>query len=219
MHGGVKVYRGRARGAREYLDQDCPRVEDYYLAEPGPSRSGTPSTPTGTLSSWPGWMATRTRRGSPASTPTLLSHGAGCGTTRAVRFVEVTMNGPKSWSLTAELHPDMAAAYDAAQDRAAEQIIGWLGQHATARVGPRGQQVATVVEILEAVTVRHGYTLTGSGEITQLVPYVGAFSKRAAQIERKLARYEKAWRVEHPGEEPWRTSAQDHADFADSTAS
>ena len=34
MHGGVKVYRGRARGAREYLDQDCPRVEDYYLAEP-----------------------------------------------------------------------------------------------------------------------------------------------------------------------------------------
>ena len=46
------------------------------------------------------------------------------------------MNGPKSWSLAAELHPDIAAAYDAAQDRAAEQIIGWLGQHATTRVGP-----------------------------------------------------------------------------------
>ena len=74
---------------------------------------------------------------------------------RAVRFVEVTMNGPKSWSLAAELHPDVAAAYDAAQDRAAEQIMGWLGQHATARVGPRGQQVATAVEMLEAVTVRH----------------------------------------------------------------
>ena len=50
------------------------------------------------------------------------------------------MNGPKSWSLAAELHPDVAAAYDAAQDRAAEQIIGWLGQHATARVGPRGSR-------------------------------------------------------------------------------
>jgi hypothetical protein len=48
----------------------------------------------------------------------------------------------------------VAAAYDA-QDGAAEQIIGWLGQHATARVGRRGQQVATAVEMLEAVTVRH----------------------------------------------------------------
>jgi exodeoxyribonuclease V alpha subunit len=33
---------------------------------------------------------------------------------RAVRFVEVVVNGPKSWSLVAALHPDIAAAYDAA---------------------------------------------------------------------------------------------------------
>ena len=39
---------------------------------------------------------------------------------RAVRFVEVVVNGPKSWSLAAALHPDIAAAYDAAQDRAAD---------------------------------------------------------------------------------------------------
>ena len=43
---------------------------------------------------------------------------------RAVPFVEVVVNGPKSWSLAAVLHPDIAAAYDAAQDRAATQIIG-----------------------------------------------------------------------------------------------
>src|SRR3954465_13143733 len=60
---------------------------------------------------------------------------------RAVRFVEVVVNGPKTWSLAAALHPDIATAYDAAQARAAEQIIGWLGQHATTRVGPRGGQV------------------------------------------------------------------------------
>ena len=52
---------------------------------------------------------------------------------RAVRFVEVVVNGPKSWSLAAELHPDISHAYDAAQDRAATQIIRWLAQHATAR--------------------------------------------------------------------------------------
>jgi exodeoxyribonuclease V alpha subunit len=74
---------------------------------------------------------------------------------RAVRFVEVVVNGPKSWSLAAALHPDIGDAYDAAQDRAAAQIIGWLVEHATTRVGPRGGQVQVPVEVLEAVTVRH----------------------------------------------------------------
>ena len=64
---------------------------------------------------------------------------------RAARFVEVVVNGPKSWSLAAALHPDIAAAYDAAQDRAAEQIIAWLSEHATTRVGPRGGQVQVPV--------------------------------------------------------------------------
>ncbi len=73
----------------------------------------------------------------------------------AVRFVEVSVNGPKSWSLAAELHPDISAAYDAAQDAAAQQIIAWLGQHATTRVGPRGGQVQVPVTEIDAVTVRH----------------------------------------------------------------
>src|SRR5206468_208011 len=67
----------------------------------------------------------------------------------------VVVNGPKSWSLAAALHPDIATAYDGAQDRAVEQIIGWLAEHATTRVGPRGGQVQVPVERLEAVTVRH----------------------------------------------------------------
>ena len=74
---------------------------------------------------------------------------------KAVRFVEVVVNGPKSWSLAAELHPDIAAAYEAAQDRAAEQILGWVGEHATTRVGPRGAQVQVPVQELEAAVVRH----------------------------------------------------------------
>jgi hypothetical protein len=74
---------------------------------------------------------------------------------RAVRFVEVIVNGPKSWSLAAELHLDISAAYDAAQERAAMQIIAWLAQQATTRVGPRGQQLQIPVDQLEAVTVRH----------------------------------------------------------------
>ena len=63
----------------------------------------------------------------------------------AVRFVEVTVNGPKTWSLAAELHPDISTAYDAAQDAAAQHIIGWLAQHSTTRVGPRGAQIQVPV--------------------------------------------------------------------------
>jgi exodeoxyribonuclease V alpha subunit len=74
---------------------------------------------------------------------------------RAVRFVEVIVNGPKSWSLAAERHPNISVAYDAAQDRAASEIIAWLAEHARTRVGPRGGQVQVPVEALEAVTVRH----------------------------------------------------------------
>jgi len=76
------------------------------------------------------------------------------GDGQAVRFVEVVVNGPKSWSLAAELHPDISAAYAAAQDRAATQILAWLAQHATTRVGPRGRQVQIPVQRLEAAAVR-----------------------------------------------------------------
>jgi exodeoxyribonuclease V alpha subunit len=54
-----------------------------------------------------------------------------------VRFVVMVVNGPKSWSLAAALHPEFAVAHPAAQDRAADQILGWLAQHAAIRVGPR----------------------------------------------------------------------------------
>ncbi|SNR66372.1 TrwC relaxase [Blastococcus mobilis] len=80
---------------------------------------------------------------------------------RAVRFVEVVVNGSKTWSLAAAVHPDVAAAYDTAQDRAAAEIIGWLAGHATTRVGPRGGQVQVPAEVLEAVTVRHDTSRAG----------------------------------------------------------
>ena len=66
---------------------------------------------------------------------------------RALRFVEVVVNGPKSWSLAAALHPDVAIAYDAAMDRAAGEVIGWVADHATTRVGSRGRQVQVPVEM------------------------------------------------------------------------
>jgi exodeoxyribonuclease V alpha subunit len=33
VHGGVKVYRGNPAAARNYVEADHARVDDYYLAE------------------------------------------------------------------------------------------------------------------------------------------------------------------------------------------
>ncbi len=49
----------------------------------------------------------------------------------------------------------------------------------------------------------HGLTLDPvTGEVAELEPYNTLMSKRSAQVQRNLARFEKDWRAAHPGEEP-----------------
>jgi conjugative relaxase-like TrwC/TraI family protein len=156
VHGGVKVYRGAASAARAYVEADRSRADDYYLAEgSGLARrfgaaAGCGVVDLGVLDGdgYETWVAGR-------DPDTGESRGRLRHDDQAVRFVEITVNGPKTWSLAAALNPEVAAAYDTAQDRAAEQIIGWVAEHATTRVGPRGRQVQVPVERIEAVTVRH----------------------------------------------------------------
>ena len=156
MHGGVKVYRGNASAARGYVEADHGRVDDYYLAEGTGLAAWFVATPDGGVEragvldgdGYEAWVAgldpaTGEPRGRLRRDPA------------AVRFVEVVVNGPKSWSLAAAWDPVIAEAYDAAQDRAAQEIIGWLAAHATTRVGPRGRQVQVPVERIEAAVVRH----------------------------------------------------------------
>ena len=164
MHGGVKFYRGSAAAARSYVEADRSRVDDYYLAEgtgvatryvatapPAAGGRGIAAVQDGgTLDgdAYERWVAGY-------DVETGAPKGRLRTDERGLRFVEVVVNGPKTWSLAATLHPEIAAAYDAAQDRAAVEIIGWLAEHATTRVGPRGRQVQVPVEQLEAAVVRH----------------------------------------------------------------
>ena len=163
MHGGVKFYRGSASAARNYVEADRSRVDDYYLAEgtgvatryvthsaPGAGGYGIAAVQDGgTLDgvAYEQWVAGYDTEGNAKGRLRTDEHG--------LRFVEVVVNGPKTWSLAATLHPEIASAYDAAQERAAVEIIGWLAEHATTRVGPRGRQVQVPVEQLEAAVVRH----------------------------------------------------------------
>lgn len=142
MHGGVKVYRGAAAGARRYLEADHSRADDYYLAE-GTGLAQRYSAAPGDITrlgdlegdGYEAWVAgLDPETGEPRGR--LRTDG------RGVRFVEVAVNGPKTWSLAAAVSPEVSLAYDAAMDRAAGEIIGWLAEHATTRVGPRGGQVS-----------------------------------------------------------------------------
>lgn len=172
MHGGVKFYRGAAGAARTYVEADRSRADDYYLAE-GTGLAdryvATPSTEGGTPGVRPpygppyGGVSHAGTLDGPAYERWVAGYDVETGQAkgrlrrdaRGLRFVEVVVNGPKTWSLAAALHPEIAAAYYQAQDKAAQEIIGWLADHATTRIGPRGRQVQVPVEQLEAAVVRH----------------------------------------------------------------
>lgn len=155
MHGGLKIYRGSAAAARNYVETGRSRADDYYLAE----GSGLAQR----LVARPGDVQPRADMDGAAyeqwvagyDVDTWRAKGRLRHDDQAVRFVEVTVNGPKTWSVASALHPAIAEAYDAAQDRAAVEIVGWLAEHATTRVGPRGRQVQVPVEEIEAAVVRH----------------------------------------------------------------
>src|SRR5215211_7502598 len=169
----MKVYAGSPAAARAYLEAGHARADDYYLAEGTgfARRFGAAGGRVRELAALAGdgyeaWVAG-------VDPTTGEPRGRLRSDDRAVRFVEVVVNGPTSWSLAAALHPDIAQAYGAAQDRAATQIIGWLAAHATTRMGPRGGQAQVPVETLEAVTVQH-YTSRAGDPHRHLHLQIGA---------------------------------------------
>src|SRR3954447_21900447 len=155
VHGGVKFYRGAAKAARAYVERDRSRADDYYLGEGSGVAARLTATPDGveragsmdgeTYEQWVAGIDIDTGR----------KKGRVREDANALRFVEVTVNGPKTWSLAAALHPDISCALDEAQDKAAAEIVGWVAEHGTTRVGPRGRQVQVPVERIEAAVIRH----------------------------------------------------------------
>src|SRR3712207_6241915 len=151
----MTIYRGDAAAARTYVEADRARVDDYYLAEGSGLAARFVASPDAVLDAGSMDGSTYERWVAGYDVDTGMPKGRLRGDDRAVRVVEVTVHGPETWSLAAAVHPEVAAAYDAAQQGAVEQIIGWLAEHATTRVGPSGRQVQVPVEEVEAAVVRH----------------------------------------------------------------
>ena len=161
MRGGVAIYRGSAAAARNYVEADRSRADDYYLAEGTGVAELYVATPSTLVAETPMDGDTYERWVAGYDVDTGAAKGRLVKADNGVRFAEVVVNGPKTWSLAAALDPEISAAYDAAQTRAAEQIIGWVAQHATTRVGPRDRQVQVPVERIEAAVIRHHTSRTG----------------------------------------------------------
>ncbi|MGH3996237.1 MAG: MobF family relaxase [Pseudonocardiaceae bacterium] len=160
VHGGVKFYRGAAAAARSYVEADHSRADDYYLAEGSGVASRyvvdvdeSDEAAVRAAGSMDGETYERWVAGYDVDT------GAPKGRLRkdekGLRFVEVVVNGPKSWSLAAAEDPELARAYEAAQERAAREVIGWVAQHSTTRIGPRDRQAQVPVEQIEVALIRH----------------------------------------------------------------
>lgn len=102
MHGGMKFYRGSAAAARAYVEADHSRADDYYLVEGSGVATRFVADVSDSVSlkhvgeldgqTYERWVAGY-------DTDTGAPRGRLRDDPNALRFVEVTVNGPKTWSL------------------------------------------------------------------------------------------------------------------------
>lgn len=167
MKGGVKLYHGAGKDARQYVEADHQRADDYYLAEGTGIAEVVSVAADGeivdrmqldgdTYEAWVEGVDVRT-----GELKGNVRRGEAAEERPPLRFAEVIVNGPKSWSIAAALHEDVAAAYDRAQDEAVQQIGAYVAQQASTRVGPRGAQVQMPAAEVEMAKIRHFTTRAG----------------------------------------------------------
>ncbi|MGO2664062.1 MobF family relaxase [Mycetocola reblochoni] len=165
MHGGVILFRGTGADALRYVEADRSRADDYYLSDGAGveyavlDASGTAVTvrplSNEEYAGWVDWMHPDT--GERMGTPRL----AGQDRLGSPRFAEMTINGAKSLSIAAVLHPEVSEALDRAQQDALAEIRRWLALHSVTRVGPRGKQEVVPIEHMQVVGITHRTSRAG----------------------------------------------------------
>ena len=165
MHGGVILFRGTGADALRYVEANRSRADDYYLSDGAEIEYAVLDT-SGEVAmvralsneeyaGWVDWINPNTdeRMGRPRL--------AGQNRLGSPRFAEMTINGPKSLSIAAALHPEVSAALDRAQHDALAEIRRWLALHSLTRIGPRGAQEVVPVEHMQVVGITHRTSRAG----------------------------------------------------------
>lgn len=160
MRGGVLLFRGPGVEARRYVDAAHARTAGCCHAEDDRAPAFVELDHSGAITAeraltaeayeaWANWINPIT--GEPMGRP----RRASAGRAGSVRFADMTVNVPHDWSALAATDRGFAAALDAGQLDAADQIRRWVAQHALTRVGPRHAQEQLPVERLQIVLIAH----------------------------------------------------------------
>jgi len=165
MHGGVILFRGTGADALRYVEADRSRADDYYLSDGAgieyavlDTRGEAVTVRALSNEEYAGWVDwINPDAGEQMGRPRL----AGQDRLGSPRFAEMTINGPKSLSIAAALHPEVSAALDRAQQDALVEIRRWLALHSVTRVGPRGAQEVVPVEHMQVVGITHRTSRAG----------------------------------------------------------
>lgn len=156
MRGGAVFFRGSSgAAARAYLAADRTATADDYYLEKGELTASRfvfdgagELVETDTLNAeayqgWVEWVDPGT------------GEARGARRENSVLFLDKVVNVDKSLSVAAVLDPGIAQQLDAALEQMAQELMAYAASEMHTRVGPRGAQVWTPVEKLEAVTVAH----------------------------------------------------------------
>ena len=159
MKGGLHFYRGDGKGATAYFEEGHHRAEAYYSEHgrqevlvstwEGGRKVGADRPLAGAaLGAWVEGLDPETRQ------PKGKVRAPGPGR-EPLRFVEATMNNPKSLSVVASQDPAVAKALDALLERQAEAVSAYFSKVAVTRVGPRGAQEELGGLRVEVARVHH----------------------------------------------------------------
>lgn len=158
MKGGMHFYRGSGAGAARYFEEAHHQVVAYYTRDAritatidtwrDGQRCGTTELARADLIKWVEGIdpATGEVKG------TIRQGGLG---RQHLRFVEMTINNPKSLSVVSSQDPAIAGALEQVMARQADEVARYLSKVAVTRIGPRGAQAEVGGLTLQTARVTH----------------------------------------------------------------
>ncbi len=159
MKGGMHFYRGSGAGAARYFEEGHHQVEAYYTRDvritatidtwrDGQRCGTTELARAGDLIKWVEGI-------DPATGEVKGTIRQGSLGRQHLRFVEMTINNPKSLSVVASQDPAIAGALEQVLFHQADEVARYLSKVAVTRIGPRGAQAEVGGLTLQTARVTH----------------------------------------------------------------